>query len=123
MSKYRFAGVVKEITVEKAKTILKFVPNNEYVSTHKNDKEEATTYAILQSDDKSFIGYAFEYRKVVTIEFENNCTHMSVGMNCELSMEAASGVGIVDVTFTDILDTATLPATKNKFAITSIRAL
>lgn len=123
MSKFRFAGSLKETVVSTAKTLLLLVPDQEYVSSFKKDKDTTIKYAILQSEDKSAVGYAFEFDNTIKLECDEKSTHLNVGVHYLLSLTTDLGKGILDVVFTDIPDTATLPSTKNKFAIESIRAL
>lgn len=123
MSKFRFAGTLKEIEVSSSSMVLCFAPDQEYVSSFKADKDKTTKYAIIQSDDKNNVGYAFEFDGVVKLGCDAKSMYMNVGAHYLLVLTTDVGKGIIDVVFKDIPDTATLPSTKNKFAIESIHAL
>ena len=119
MSKFRFAGTVKTIEVSSSSIVLCFVPDQEYVSSFNIDKDKTTKYAIIQSVDKDKVGYAFEFDGVVKLGCDAKSTYMNVGSHYLLLLTTDVGTGIVDVEFTDILDTAI----RKKFAIESICAL
>ena len=85
----------------------------------KVDKDKTNKYAIIQSVDKDKVGYAFEFDDMVKVEPVKASTPMNIGTHYVLYLTTEIGKGIVDVEFTDILDTAI----NKKFAIESIRAL
>lgn len=123
MSKFRFAGTLKEIEVSSSSMVLYFAPDQEYLSSFKVDKDKTTKYAIIQPVDKDKVGYAFEFDGTVKLECDTKSAHMNVGAHYLLSLTTDVGKGIIDVVFKDIPDTATLPSIKKRFAIESIRAL
>ena len=122
MSKYQFAGTIKEIVVEKSNVVLKIIPDQEHVSSHKKDKSN-TTYALLQPDDDKEIGWVFKYSEYVYLEVPKGtpCHHLTVNLHCFLTLDTDLGSGMCDVTFSDI-QKCTMPPVY-QFAITSVRAL
>ncbi len=122
MSKYQFAGTIKEIVVEKSNVVLKIIPDKEYVSLHKNDKIN-TTYALLQPDYDKGIGWVFKYSEYVYLEVSKGapCHHLTVNLHCSLTLDTTLDSGMCDVTFSDIQKCTTSPV--YQFAITSVRAL
>ncbi len=121
MSKYRFAGTIKEISIDTTNIILKFTPDQEFISSYRKDKE-TTTYAILQPVDDKDAGWVFKYSDYVNLTTSKGypCHHLTLSLHCRLELDVATGSGLCDVTFSDVPVCAT---SINQFAITSINAL
>ena len=121
MSKYRFAGTIKEITLDSKNIILKFTPDQEFASSYTKDKE-TTTYALLQPVDDKDVGWLFKYSDYVKLAVSKMMTYPLFVLNCHclLELEVATGSGLCDVTFSDIPVGAT---SGNQFSITSISTL
>lgn len=116
MSKFRFAGTVKEIVVSPGEKLLRLYPDREYISSFKKDKDTTITYAVLQAEDSKVLGYAFAFENAVSLECDVKSCLMSIGTHYVLSLTTDIGKGIVDVTFLDIPD-----ADKGKYSIEAIR--
>jgi hypothetical protein len=104
MSKYRFAGTVKEIVLRPGEKLLRLYPDREYISSFKKDKDTTITYAVLQAEDPKVLGYAFAFENAVSLECDVKSCLMSIGTHYVLSLTTDLGKGIVDVTFLDIPD-------------------
>lgn len=122
MSKYRFAGTIREIAVETGNVILKFIPDQEFVSSYKKDKD-VTTYALLQPDDDKDMGWVFKFAEYVYLVVSKStpCHYLTGNLHCSLELDATSGSGICDVVFSDIQACTVNPPPLCKFAITSVR--
>lgn len=66
MSKYRFAGTIKEIKSTTSSKELAFVPDREYSVSEKRGKEEILFVALLPEDDKE-VGIVFKYADNVRV--------------------------------------------------------
>ena len=124
MSKYRFAGKLKEIAADITGVNLKFVPDQEYVSSYTKDKDNTITFAVLQPVNAK-TGYLFKYSDhvVLTVASGTPCHHLTLNLHCVLELDTKTGSGICDVVFPDIPYNTTGTPHGNTFAVSSIRAL
>ena len=115
---------MKEIATDKSSINLKFVPDQEYASSYKKDKDTLVTFALLQPVDTK-VGYLFEYSNhvVLTVSSGTPCHHLTLNLHCVLELDTKTGSGICDVEFPDISGGTTGTPGGNTFAISSIRAL
>lgn len=123
MSKFRFAGTLKEIAMDKSGINLKFIPDQEYASSYKKDKDTTVTFALLQPVGTK-VGCLFEYSNhvVLTLSSGTPCHHLTLNLHCMLELDTTSGSGICDVIFSDIPASAKGAPFGNTFAISAVRA-
>ena len=127
MSKYRFAGTLQEISIDSANIILKFIPDQEYISSYKTKKDADTkTYALLQPVDEKDVGWVFKYSDHVSLKVSTGspCHHLTANLHCLLELDTTSGIsGISDVAFLSAPANAGTTPLSGMLKITSIRAL
>ena len=120
MSKYRFAGTVKCVEIQSKSLIFSFIPDSEYSSVLRKDKDE-TMFALIQPVDKKDVGYVFAYENTVKVQSSSTGAHahITLGIHCMLELDDKLSTSIFAVTFTDLNG----GGKKNTFAVTTITVL
>ena len=120
MSKYRFAGTVKCVEIQSKSLIFSFIPDSEYSSVFRKDKDE-TMFALIQPVDKKIVGYVFEYSDAIEVSGTGTgtCPYLAPGVHCMLELDDTPSSGMYQISFVNLANAGKA----NSFGIMAITAL